>query len=117
MESGVITDGQIRASTQWDDNHAAVQGRLHFKAGGGKQGAWSARTNDLKQWLQIDLGNMYFKVTGVASQGRQGSNQWVTKYKLQYSTDGTTFQNYKDEGQAADKVECRRSIHLFHATI
>jgi len=103
MENGVISDEQISASSQWDANHAAVQGRLHFKAGGGKQGAWSARANDVNQWLQIDLGNMYTKVTRVASQGRQGSNQWVTKYKLQYSTDGVNFQYYKDEGQAADK--------------
>ena len=105
MESGVISAGQISASSQWDANHAAIQGRLHFKAGGGKQGAWSARTNDVNQLLQIDLGNMNTKVTRVASQGRDGSNQWVTKYKLQYSTDGVNFQYYKDEGQNVDKVE------------
>ena len=117
MESGVVSDGQIRASSQWDDNHAPVQGRLHFKRYGAKKGAWSAATNDVDQWLEINLGNMNTKVTRVASQGREGSNQWVTKYKLQYSTDGTTFQYYKDEGKTADKVECRRSIHLFYATI
>ena len=105
MESGVITDGQISASSQWDGNHAAIQGRLHFKKAGVKQGAWSARTNDVNQWLQIDLGNMHTKVSRVGSQGRDGSNQWVTKYKLQYGTDGVSFQYYKDEGQAADKVE------------
>jgi len=116
MENGVINDGQISASSEWDGNHAAVQGRLYFKAGGGKQGAWSARSNNENQWLQIDLGNTDTKVTRVGSQGREGHNQWVTKYKLQHSTDGTTFQYYKDEGQAADKVKCRRSIHLLHAT-
>ena len=105
MESGVIADGQIRASSQWDANHAAIQGRLHFKKSGAKQGAWSAKTNDLNQWLRIDLGNDFTKVSRVGSQGRDGHDQWVTKYKLQYSTDDVNFQYYKDEGQAADKVE------------
>ena len=36
MESGCIKDAQITASSQWDRNHAAIQGRLNFKAGGGK---------------------------------------------------------------------------------
>ena len=104
MESGVITEGQISASSQWDVNHAAVQGRLHFKAGRGKQGAWSARTNDVNQWLQINL-NGYFTLTQVASQGRNDHNQWVTKYKVQYSTDGTNFQYYQEQGK--DKVNVK----------
>jgi len=102
MESGVITDEQISASSQWDDNHAAIQGRLNFKPYGIKQGAWSARTNDVDQWLQINL-NEYVTLTHVASQGRNAADQWVTKYKLQYSIDGTTFLYYQEQG--ADKVK------------
>ena len=37
MESGAISDAQISASSEWDPNHAAIQGRLNFKAGGGKK--------------------------------------------------------------------------------
>ena len=44
-----------RLNTQYDGNHAAIQGRLNFRAGGGKAGGWSARTNDVKQWIQVDL--------------------------------------------------------------
>lgn len=97
MESGVITDGQISASSQWDNNHAAIQGRLHFKQAGAKKGAWSAKTNDGNQWLQINLSG-YVTLTHVASQGRNGLGQWVTKYKLQYSTDGTNFMYYQEHG-------------------
>lgn len=104
MENYIIADEQISTSSQWDSNHAAIQGRLNFKHYGVKQGAWSAGTNDVNQWLQIDIGNTYTKVSRVGSQGRDGSNQWVTKYKLQYSSDGVNFQYYKDEGQDADKV-------------
>ena len=98
MENGAINDGQISASTQWDANHAAKQGRLNFQAVPGKAGSWSARANDVNQWLQIDLGNPNTKVTGVASQGRNANGQRVTKYKLQYSHDGVNFQYYTEHG-------------------
>ena len=55
MKSGDIYDRQISASSEWDSKHAAIQGRLFFMAGSGKQGSWSARHNNLDQWLQIYL--------------------------------------------------------------
>ena len=103
MESRLIRDAQITASSEWDSNHAAIQARLNFKAGGGKQGAWSARSNDVNQWIQVALGS-YTKVTGIATQGRNGANQWVTKYQLQYSDDGVNFYYYKAPGQRSPKV-------------
>ena len=105
MENGAIGDGQISASSQWDNNHAAGQGRLQFKQNGGKQGAWSSRKNDQNQWLQIDMGD-YHKVTGVGTQGRDSVKykQWVTKYQLIFSNDGVNFQDYKGQGTAR-KVE------------
>ena len=104
MQSGAILDGQISASSEWDVNHAAIQGRLHYKPPAGKQGAWSARTNDGNQWLQVDLGS-HHRVKRVASQGRYAVNQWVTKYKIQYSDDGTNFMYYHGEGSSSAKVE------------
>ncbi|XP_044171671.1 uncharacterized protein LOC114977630 isoform X1 [Acropora millepora] len=103
MESRTINNAQITASSQWDQNHAAIQGRLNFQTSGIKQGAWSARFNDKNQWLQIDLQAVYTKVTAVASQGRHQSNQWVTKYTLQFSNDGIFFQNYREEGKTVDE--------------
>ena len=105
MESGAITDGQISASSQWDANHAATQGRLHFEAGRGKAGGWSARKNDANQWLQVDLSSRYTRVTHIATQGRNGYDQWVTKYKLLYSNDGVIFRYYRQQGQTTIKVK------------
>ena len=104
MENGTITDRQISASSHWTADYAAIQGRLHFKAIPRKAGSWSADKNDLHQWLQVDLGSQYTKVTRVATQGRNDAAQWVTKYKLQYSNDEVTFQYYREQGQNADKV-------------
>ncbi len=106
MEDGAISDGQITASSEWNANEAAHQGRLHYQATAVKAGSWVAATSDAHQWLQIDLGSRYTKVTRVATQGRNGAYvNWVIKYKLQYSNDGVNFQYYKEPGEAADKVK------------
>ena len=106
MANYAIPNGQVKASTEYDGNHAAIQGRLYYKAISGKAGSWSARTNDVNQWLQVDLGSEFIRVRGVASQGRNAYNQWVTKYKLQYSNDGVHFQYYWGEGTEKVKNNC-----------
>ena len=95
MESSLINDDQVTASSEFDERHAAFHGRLNFKKGKGKAGGWSAATNDDSQWLQIAFPS-YTKITGFATQGRNSPEyeQWVTKYELQYSDDGETFQYY-----------------------
>jgi len=104
MENRLIKDSQITASTQWDSNHAAIQARLNFKAGGHKKGGWSALRNDHYQWIQVTLGS-YTKLTGIATQGRNGHSQWVTKYRLQYSQNGVSFYYYRASGQLRSKVK------------
>ena len=116
MDSGAISDAQISASSQWDNNHAAVQARLHFKAGGGKVGSWSALKNDLQQWLQVDLGS-YTTVTRVATQGRNGLDQWVTKYRLQYSDDGVIFKMYKEPHSTSAKVKICHPYRIGQLTV
>ena len=114
-KSAPISVPQVRASSQWDVNHAAIQGRLDFQETLVKAGAWAAATKDVNQWLQVDLVNQHTKVSRVATQGRDYSSQWpwgphsqwVTKYKLQYSDDGVTFQYYREQGQSKDKVKIR----------
>ena len=99
MENGAILDEQITASSQSNSNHAPFHGRLHF------QKSWIAGTMDLHQWLQVDLGSQYTKVTRVATQGGNDAIYWVTKYKLTYSDDGVNFYYYMDQGQISRKVK------------
>jgi len=92
MENGAILDGQISASSELDGDNAAIQGRLYFQATATKEGAWSAAQSDRKQWLQIDLGSQFTKVTRIATQGQNGGHtQWVRRYMLQYGNDGVNF--------------------------
>ncbi|XP_022805106.1 coagulation factor V-like [Stylophora pistillata] len=79
LEDGTITDIQVSSFLRLDDNYSPTQ------------------LNDKNPWLQVDLGR-YTRVTRVANQGLNASNEWVTKYKLQYSDDGKNFHYYKQQG-------------------
>ena len=74
MENGQIRDAQITASSEYSSNFAAVQGRLNFKTGGGRTGAWSPSSNSGYQWPQVDLGR-YSVAKGIATQGGNEANQ------------------------------------------
>ena len=69
----------------------------------GYAGAWAAVVNNLNQWIQIDF-LIKTTVTYVATQGRHTVGQWVTQYKLQYSSDGSSFEVFKQQGENTDKV-------------
>lgn len=103
MENEGITDGQISSSSQLDDTHTASEARLNFKADGSERGGWSALTNNFNQWLQVDLGT-FNRVTRVATQGRNGRDQWVNRYRIQFSDDGVSFQFYKESVNSSAKV-------------
>ena len=51
MESGAIFDGQISASSEWNDSESAVRSRLHLEKDGDKPGGWAAGTSNGEQWL------------------------------------------------------------------
>ena len=103
MKDGTIKDNQITSSTEWAANHGATNARLDRPAGHGRTGGWSAKTNDVNQWIQADLGAIR-SVSGIVIQGRSDYNQWVTKYQVQYSEDGVTWKYVKDDEQKNDMV-------------
>lgn len=101
MENGAIADGQITASSHFDSLHKPKGGRLHLQESANQAGSWSSYELNSLQWLQIDLGDQFTNITRVATQGRHHVNQWVTRYKLQYSNDGSKFEYYKGvQGQS-----------------
>lgn len=109
LESGLVLDQQMTASSEWDKNHGPENARLNFVAARGKTGSWSSQANDVNQWLQVDfLQNV--KIAKIATQGRQDYDQWVKTYKIMYSEDGqmsSIFKTYQENGQ--DNV-CFQSI-------
>ena len=116
IESGKISDGQITASSYYQNDTIAVMGRLHNEEGSGSAGAWASATPDANQWLQVDLVSYYTKVTRVATQGRNGANaQWVTEYKLHHGLTLLNFQPYREHGQTTDKVTQTKSINTLRS--
>lgn len=105
MENYNISDSQITASSQYDEQHAAGNARLNFNpVGSPLAGAWCAASNVAhQQWLQVDFEEKV-PVTQVATQGRfydgsgQKSKQWVKTFSLSYSRNGTLFKDYEQLG-------------------
>ncbi|XP_066269431.1 SCO-spondin-like [Branchiostoma lanceolatum] len=99
MESGVIPDDRITASSYPAPNFEPYRGRLN---GAADASAWAAGSNTIGEWLQVDLGSTK-RITGTIIQGRATYDQWVTSYKLQFSQDGTSWTAYQG-GNGAEKV-------------
>ncbi|XP_035678062.1 uromodulin-like 1 [Branchiostoma floridae] len=69
-----------------------------FSDGGGWAGGWCPAHDEIGQWLQVDL-NSVTSIAGVITQGRAASGQWVTSYKLSFSSDGVLFDTFSEQGQ------------------
>ncbi|WAR06589.1 NRX4-like protein [Mya arenaria] len=59
-------------------------------------GAWTASVQNSQQFLGVDLGSEYI-VTQVYTQGRQGSDEFVTEFTLEFSMDNKTWAEYTNE--------------------
>lgn len=98
LEDGKIPNRAFTASSKWDRYHRADRARLNTVANKRHRGAWSARKNNKRQWIQVKLGHKT-RITGVVTQGRQDANQWVTSYSISYSLNGRTFRPYRENGR------------------
>ena len=98
MENGEIPDKFITTSSDFNPAQRAANARLHFQAGGGRKGAWSAKIDNPDQWLQVFFGR-WAKVTRISTQGRQDAAQWVKSYTLSYSYDGLWWYKYLVNGK------------------
>ena len=70
MESGLVTDQQMSASSSYDKNHGPENAMLNLAAARGKTGAWSSKTNVQNQFLQVDFWRNV-KITKFQTHGRQ----------------------------------------------
>ncbi|XP_055012839.1 coagulation factor V, partial [Boleophthalmus pectinirostris] len=106
MESRQIKDHQISASSTasswyggpWKPSFARLnkQGTIN---------AWQAMTNDLHQWLQVELPQIK-KITGLVTQGAKalGKEMYVISFSLQYSSDGLHWTDYTDDEAILSKT-------------
>ncbi|KAJ7352852.1 hypothetical protein OS493_033394 [Desmophyllum pertusum] len=117
-----IPDADMTASSQFNSQHAPLGGRLNAQDQLNSQGTvtqiggWAALTNDQNQWLQIKFGQI-LQISGVATQGRATVAQWVTSYKLEYSSDGSSWTYYPDTltGNTDQNTVVRNEVKMFQA--
>ncbi|XP_056591110.1 contactin-associated protein-like 5 isoform X1 [Triplophysa dalaica] len=83
----------FQSSSKSSDKAAPYFAKLNRRDGGG---GWSPNREDRQPWLQLDLRDR-LKVTAIATQGRWGSYDWVSRYQLQYSDSGRTWRPYRQE--------------------
>ena len=91
----------MTASSYYKDdiNYQAAYGRLYGSRGDGWCAASPSNIND---WLKVDLGKI-FLVCAVATQGdrdHDSNDEWVTHFKLSFSSDGSIWTTYEDENGA-----------------
>ena len=111
LENGHVPDAAFSASSSAHAKYAPARARLNLQGNSKAHGAWCAKTNDGKQWLQIDFGELV-RVTKVATQGQQNSNNWVTKFTLYYSVDGIHWAEYKENSVTWVSVNLTNSKYL-----
>ncbi|XP_070364668.1 discoidin, CUB and LCCL domain-containing protein 2 isoform X1 [Equus asinus] len=108
MESGVIADAQITASSvlEWTDHTGQENSWKPAKARLKKPGPpWAALATDEYQWLQVDL-NKEKKITGIVTTGSTmvEHNYYVSAYRVLYSDDGQRWTVYREPGVEQDKI-------------
>lgn len=100
MEDRSITDSQVTASSfkaERNKSFKPAYGRLNNKPSGAMGGAWCAGATNKFQYLQIDL-RKEMTLSGVATQGQIDQANWVAKYSIQHSKDGSNWKDYKEFG-------------------
>ena len=89
----IIPDARMTASSYCNSDFYPYYGRLSGNRG---YGAWCpTTTSDRTDYLQVDMGAVH-SVCAVATQGERVGPYWTTSYKLHFSTDGVTWNNYTE---------------------
>ena len=93
MEDGRIPDSAISASSFVNEDTHPRLVRLNSPS------AWVAAYNELKSWVQVDLGRDAM-IKKIATQGKRGSYLWVKTYTLSSraneETDWLTYRENED---------------------
>ena len=108
MEDNKIADDQITASSEWSSStyHGANNARLNRPSQPGSIGAWCAGGFNLfnvNEWIQVDLKTPTW-ITGVRIQVREDLLQWVTSYKVEYSSNMQTWVYVQSSGDQEEMV-------------
>lgn len=82
LESGLILDAQLSASSEFDAARGPEFGRLNNADGS----HWSSLSTGAGEWWKIDFGEVV-TIESISTQGGGGTVNWVTSYNIDYNDD------------------------------
>lgn len=88
--SSLLPDHRFTATSFYDDNYLPDMGRL------GSNEAWLLKNQNENDYLQIDLGDMFY-ICAIATQG-YSRGEYVTMYKVLFSKDNQSWTTYSENG-------------------
>ncbi|XP_051971628.1 contactin-associated protein-like 5 isoform X1 [Xyrauchen texanus] len=88
-----LPQSAFRSSSELSSSHGPKYAKLNRRDGAG---GWAPLDSNKYQWLEIDL-ERRTEVTAIATQGRYGSSDWVTRYLLMFSDTGHNWRPYRQE--------------------
>ena len=92
-----MSDSSVISNQRFSDS-SSLSGRNPSDGRLKGTNAWiPATNNDNNDFLQIDLGSLYF-VCGVATQGNPNNDQWTKTYKIKTSLDNDVWTFYSEGG-------------------
>ncbi|KAL4230751.1 hypothetical protein ACF0H5_011126 [Mactra antiquata] len=99
----IADDSRLQASGTYDVAHDAKSARLRQVTPSVLPACWKPMTSDTNQWIRVDLGNVMV-IRGVTIKGNPTAQEWVTQYKLKYSTTLDSGTLYYQEPYGRPKV-------------
>ena len=111
-----IPDARMTASTYYSSRYYPYYGRLNEIR---EDGAWCTKTkNNRTDYLQVDMITVH-SVCAVATQEHGRSSDWITSYKVHFSTDGGTWNSYKENNveKVANKLYSCLGVEVFRESI
>jgi len=106
-----LPDEAITCPVKVDYNHGCEYARIGSKKVNGKSHGWCGKPGDINEII-VDMTTSYM-VTGVATQGRGDSTQWVTSYSIETSEDGHYWQKHgRFEGNFDQDTICESRLDL-----
>ncbi|KAM4689297.1 LOW QUALITY PROTEIN: neuropilin-1 [Discoglossus pictus] len=105
MVSGLISDSQITASSQFDRNWVPENARLVTSRSGWALPSTNINQQNSREWLQIDLGEEKV-VSGIIIQGgkHRDNKVFMRKFKIGYSNNGTEWEMIMDASRNKHKI-------------
>ena len=96
MESGLILESQLSASSQYNRNSKADNGRLNFQKTSTEYGGWKATDWDIEPWFMVDFLSSVKLTKIILAKPDDESDTFVELFEIDYGENGITFQSFID---------------------